>query len=425
MSKFDRVIGYETIKEELMQICDMVNNREVYENLGAKLPRGVLMFGDPGLGKTLMANCFIEESGLKATTIRKNKSEDDFVNGITEAFEWAKENSPCIVFLDDLDKFANEDSSRCNTPEYVAVQAGIDAVKGYEVLVFATANDIENLPSSLLRAGRFDRKIFVKAPTDKDAKEIIAYYFKDKKISVDVNMDDFAKMISYSSCAELETLINEAAVLAAFDRRDSIEMKDLIKSVRRKTYEAPDSFIKSDELEVKKIALHEAGHLVVSEILIPESIGFASVRTEGRDLIDGFVHTCKSADKRRYQILIALAGKAAVELYYSETVASGCHDDLDKAIDAIKAGIMNNATSGLGLLSISGYREPASDSMVNAIEATTHAELERYMVKTKEILLKNRDFLEKIAKALEEKETLLFSEIQAIKESTTITPVAI
>ena len=127
MSSFDKIIGYETIKNELMQICDMINNKSVYEKLGAKLPMGVLLYGDPGLGKTLMAKCFIEECKLEAFTIRKNKSEN-FVEHISEIFKEAKEKAPAIIFLDDMDKFANEDNNHRDAEEYVAVQAGIDDV---------------------------------------------------------------------------------------------------------------------------------------------------------------------------------------------------------------------------------------------------------------------------------------------------------
>ncbi|MBQ4289982.1 MAG: AAA family ATPase, partial [Clostridia bacterium] len=98
MSAFEKVIGYDTIKNELEQICDMIHNRDVYEALGAKLPQGVLLYGDPGLGKTLMAKCFIEETGLEALVIRRNKGNDDFIGGITDTFRRAKENAPCIVF---------------------------------------------------------------------------------------------------------------------------------------------------------------------------------------------------------------------------------------------------------------------------------------------------------------------------------------
>ena len=142
MSAFERVIGYETIKNELLQICDMIHNREIYGELGAKLPQGILLYGDPGLGKTLLAKSFIEESGLKAYIVRRNKGNDDFIGDITDTFRKAKENTPCVVFLDDMDKFANEDSDHRDAEEYVAVQSGIDEVKNCDVCFLATANEM-------------------------------------------------------------------------------------------------------------------------------------------------------------------------------------------------------------------------------------------------------------------------------------------
>ena len=129
MSSFDKVIGYRSIKRELLQICDMIRNRTIYEEMGARLPHGLLLHGNPGLGKSLLANCFIEECGLNTVTVRRDKGGDAFIDSIAQAFAKAKEEAPSILFLDDMDKFANEDNSRCDAPEYVAVQAGIDDVK--------------------------------------------------------------------------------------------------------------------------------------------------------------------------------------------------------------------------------------------------------------------------------------------------------
>ncbi len=106
MNAFDKVIGYETIKNELLQICDMIHNAKIYEELGAKMPQGILLYGDPGLGKTLMAKSFIEESGLDAYIVRRKKGNEDFISDITDTFQRARNNAPCIIFLDDLDKFA-------------------------------------------------------------------------------------------------------------------------------------------------------------------------------------------------------------------------------------------------------------------------------------------------------------------------------
>ena len=426
MSAFDKIIGYQTIKEELLQICDMIHNREIYENLGAKQPQGILLYGDPGLGKSLMAKSFITESGLPAYIVRRDKGSDDFIGKITDTFEKAKKNAPAIVLLDDMDKFANEDDRHIDAEEYVAVQAGIDEVKGYNVFVFATVNEIRKLPRSLIRSGRFDRKIEVNSPTDRDAEEIIKYYLGQKKVSDNVNMDDLVKMVSYGSCAELETILNEAAIGAAYARKEKIEMDDLVKSVLRMQYDAPDNFTKKSSDALKEIALHEAGHLVVSEILTPGSVGLASLRTAGRDSTGGFIHRCMPVTRRAHHILISLAGKAAVELYYSGVCASGCQSDLRKAADNIRDAISESGTGGFGMIDVANHRFPESSESFNSRnESVVHAELERYMFKAREILIKNRDFLEKAAQMLSEKETLLYSDIRKLRESIKITEVVL
>ncbi|MGI6336785.1 MAG: AAA family ATPase [Eubacteriales bacterium] len=421
MSAFDRIIGYETIKQELLQLCDIIGNREIYEQMGAKLPQGILLYGDPGLGKTLMAKCLIEESGLEAFLIRRNKGDNDFIAGITDAFAKAKENAPSIVFLDDLDKFANEDDDHRDAEEYVAVQACIDDVKNSGVFVLATANDIRKMPRSLTRSGRFDRKIFIRQPTDTDAVSIITHYLKGKRVSDDVHMEDLARMISYSSCADLEMILNEAAISAAFARKKTIDMSDLVKAVLRMQYNAPDNFTKVTGEDMKRLALHEAGHLVASEVLCPGSVGFASLRTTGRDSTGGFVHLCKEMTNTQDLVLIALAGKAAVELYYSEKYADGCKDDIRKAFCCIRSIISEEGARGFGMIHMSDTPFPITSENLNARkEAVVHAELERSYFITKDILLKNKAFLEKASSALIEKETLLYSDIKAIRENVTV-----
>ncbi len=426
MNAFDKVIGYDTIKSELKQVCDMINNREVYANLGANLPNGIMLYGDPGLGKTLMAKCFIEESGLKAYIVRRNKASDDFVGEITDIFNKAKENAPAIVFLDDMDKFANEDERHRDAEEYVAVQSGIDEVRGFDVFVLATVNEFHKLPKSLTRSGRFDRKIEVCSPTEKDASEIIKYYLKNKKIASDVNFDNITMMISYSSCAELETILNEAAIRAAFERHDSITMDDLTKVVLRMEYEAPDNYTRPSEDHLQEIALHEAGHLVVCEVLCPGSVGLASIRSTGRDSTGGFIRRCKELTRRPYHILVSLAGKAAVELYHSHTCANGCQADIKRAFEGIRKAISESGTAGFGMIDVSTpYSSDMSENLNSRTEAVIYAELERYMFKARDILLKNQPFLEKAVSLLLEKETLLYSDIRELRESVSIVNVEV
>lgn len=415
MNSFDKVIGYEAVKKELLQVCDMIKNREVYENFGAKMPRGIMLIGDPGLGKTLMAKCFIEESGLKAFTVRKNTSEN-FAGHITEVFEKAKDEAPCIVFLDDMDKYANEDSSRCDAEEYVSVQAGIDGIAEKDVFVLATVNEKRKLPESLRRAGRFDKKIVFGEPSGEDVRKIIEHFFKNKKVSPDVNIDDVSKMIHYRSCAELETIINEAAIHAAGKRKNRIENADVINAVLRFEYKTPEDFLNADKEMMQKLAYHEAGHVVMSELLKPGSVGLVSFRAYGNEY-SGFTRSCKALKSDSHQVLVALAGKAVVELFFG-TCDTGCDSDLRKACDYIRNELVNAGVNGMGMIDITtSYFTELSENMISRNEAVVHAELERYMFKAKEMLVNNKEFVVRVANELMAKKTLLYSDVQRIREN--------
>ncbi len=425
MNAFDRVIGYESIKRELLQICDMIHNYSAYEKLGAKMPKGILLYGAPGLGKSLLAECFIEESGLPAFILRRNVGGDQFSNKITETFELAKQNKPSIVLLDDMDKFSEEGSRLRDSEEYVTVQSCIDNVKNEDVFVIATANKIDKMPRSLLRSGRFDRTYSLKPPHDKDAEDIIRYYLSQKKVAEDVNYSDISKMVSYSSCADLEKIVNEAAINAAYQNKESIEMNDIVRAILRLWYDQDDDLPKRDKDELKKTAVHEAGHVVVSEVLKSGSVGLASIQSQSDSEIGGLVHLCVKPNSRREDILISLAGKVATEMHYSETCASGCITDLSKAIDLIKTGVTANGTCGLGFIDVRGRDDSVSDVYLSSVENIIHSELEKYVLKTRQILIANSEFFEKTVKKLLEKEVLICSDISEIRDSVKIIEVAI
>ena len=148
MKEFEKIIGYSAVKKELKQIADILKNDKVYSELGITKPNGLLLYGEPGVGKTLMANCLVEASGLKCFVCRKDKPNGDFINHLKSMFKKALDNAPAIIFLDDMDKFANGDIHRKDAEEYVTVQSCIDEVKGRDVFVLATANNILNLPKN-------------------------------------------------------------------------------------------------------------------------------------------------------------------------------------------------------------------------------------------------------------------------------------
>ena len=399
MSAFKKVIGYESIKKELRQVCDMINRQDEYKAMGAKMPHGILLYGDPGLGKTLMAKCFIKEAGLKTYTIRKTKSEN-FTEEITETFKKAKENAPSIIFLDDMDKFANEDSRHSDAEEYVAVQAGIDETIDSGVFVLATANDTSKLPRSLKRAGRFDIKVNVLPPVGEDARKIIEHYLSDKKVSGQINLDDLYKMITYSSCAELEMVMNQAAIFAVSKGKGSIEMDELVEAVLRTNYDSPDDLTIISQHKLEIAATHEAGHAVVAELLCPGSVGFVSLRSQGRHDKGGFVHMCDTSFNEETDALIALAGRVAGEMYYAEEGMNGSESDLYRAGEKIRRRVFVTGSRGLGFGDVDNRYAPnrLSENMNSRIEAVTCAEMERCMFRVKSLLYKNRPLVEKCSR---------------------------
>ena len=292
VSKFDSVIGYRAIKQELLEICDMIKNPDVYRKLGAAMPRGIMIHGEPGVGKSMMANAFLDECGLTSYTLRRTKSDGDFINEIKQTFNDAAKNEPSVILLDDMDKFVSEEGRK---EEFSVVQACIDEVKDKQVFVIATANSTRDMPSSLTRAGRFDRKIEVKIPSGQDAADIVHYYLKSKTLSEDVNFTDVAKMMSRKSCAELECVINEAAIYAGFERAEKVCMRHLVRAFLRTYFRSNEAapWEQLDEKKRKKLAYHEAGHAAVAELLKPNSVGIISIHSGIEFATKGFVGMCE------------------------------------------------------------------------------------------------------------------------------------
>ena len=417
MKEFEKVIGYESVKTELARICDVLTNAEKYAKLGVKLPSGLLLHGEPGVGKTTMAECFIEACGRKAFTCRKLKPDGDFVNEITRTFEDAKKAAPSIIFLDDMDKFANGDSNHCNSEEYVTVQSCIDDAKGKDVFVLATANSLNNLPKSLLRAGRFDKIIEVENPAGKEAEAIIAYYLGQKKFVADVNVGEIARILDGKSCADLETVINEAGIYAGFAGKESIDMDDIVRACMRVIFNAPESLEGYSDEVVEKIAYHEAGHAVVAEILEPDSVNIVSVcthdsRTGG---ITSVYQPREYFTARHYmenRIRCLLAGKAATEVKYGD-VDVGANSDLNRAFSIVERFADDYCST-----SFDRWKEyDASPALVERKEMQITVEIERYYAEARKILIQNRELLDKLAAALVEKKTVIAREIKAIKAS--------
>lgn len=437
MSKFDMIIGYSAVKKELRQIADILKNRDAYNKLGVSAPRGLLLHGAPGVGKSLMASAVIEASGRQVFICRKDQPNGDFVKYIKETFNKAIENAPSIVLLDDMDKFANGDERHPDAEEYVTVQSCIDAAKGKEVFILATVNNMRCLPRSLYRAGRFDRVIEIEAPRGDDALAIISHYLKNKKVVADVDMKTIAHIMDGRSCAALETVINEAGLYAGYERADYITMDHLLEACLRIIYHVPA--VDDDEDEGfytnlsdanyvgAQIVYHEAGHAVVSEILCPGCVTLVSAynRSGNRGGFTGYYndrsHTPLHWAKSR--IIAALGGLAANEQKYGVCDMGG-RRDLEQAFERMKDLVVSTGLCGLSLYSY-GYGEANSDVLKSAQEQATAAEVEKSYRKAKEILALNAEYFEKVADALARKKLLSAADMQKLKSECKIVPVVL
>ena len=423
MSTFDKIIGYGEIKQELIRIADTLKNWEIYKSLGAASPRGLLLYGEPGVGKSLMAKCLMEASGREVFACRKTEPDGEFVKTIKETFDRAAEHEPSIVFLDDMDKFANDDEGHRDSEEFVTVQSCIDEVKGREVFVLATANAIHKLPRSLVRAGRFDRRIEVDTPDAEDAKRIIGHYLAQKKLTGDLDYAAIAAILSGRSCASLETVINEAALLAGYQRAEHVTMDHIMEASLRIVHGIPHgSHIPVDlnvDGDMARSVYHEAGHAVVSELFSPGSASLVIAWCGAGGKNTGVTTTKNSNDlwglnRCERDIMVCLAGRAAIELRFG-AFDTGSARDLDDAFDTVMHLVQNLCYSGFDLYSYR-HRED-SQTLSGRQETAIAATVEQYYRRVKELLNSSRDFLEATAHALAEKGVLTAADIQAIRKN--------
>ena len=411
---FDSVIGYEDIKRELKRILDQLIAPEKYAALGVTEPHGLLLHGAPGVGKSTIAKCFLDACGRKTYICRKDKPNGDFVKEISRIFDEAAANAPSVVLLDDLDKFSNEDENHRDAEEFVTVQACIDRVKDHQVFVIATANNIHKLPESLVRAGRFDHVLEINCPKGKDAAEIVDYYLSQKSFVADMDVKRIARLLEGRSCAELETVVNQAGTYAAYDNRTQIEMKDMMKAILRIVFEAPETSPHSEKAQ-QLVACHEAGHTLVAELLEPGSVDLVTVLTHDSRAAgitslymdeDYFL----SKELMEVRVMCLLAGKAATEICYG-AVDTGTISDLRRAFDIVHRFVDDYCSYGFDKFV---YAQGVSQDLLDRRDTQVATEMDRYYAQTRKLLVDNRAKLEALTQRLVEEKTLLGDRIQEI-----------
>lgn len=439
MNEFDAIIGYDATKEELVRIADTLKNTARYQALGVTSPRGLILYGKPGTGKTLMANCLIKASGRPAFTCRRTEADDAFIDKMKGVFAKAEQNAPSIVLLDDMDKFANSDYQHRDAAEFVAVQSCIDNMCGKEVFVLATANEnIKNLPDSLLRAGRFDRQICVEPPKGQDAVRIIASYLANKPVDEGLDPKLISSMLAGHSCATLETVVNEAGIIAAYAGSKRITVEHMIEASMRAVFHVPteclyetDVVDLSNESTKSIVVWHEAGHAVMAELLVPGSVALISAKSKSatRNHSGFMVKNWRQADEslraELNDVLMGLGGRAAVDVVLG-VYDVGAEDDIKRVFQLLAGLLGKTCLHGFWLHSPSGGGYFDSDDYDDATaiahqrQVATESLMESYYGKVKRTLVRNRAFLDKVAIALAEKSYLTSQDIEELKQGVTL-----
>lgn len=418
MDKFDeKVIGYDSIKETLRQIADVLKRPEAYKEKGVSMPRGLLMESAPGLGKSLMASILMEESGRKSFVFRRINEGNTFLVEMKDIFDVAKEEAPSILLLEDLNLYVESNSPYA--PEWACLQACIDETSDADIFVIATTNDTRYMPQSLLRPGRFDYILNLNPPLGKTAENIVSYYLRDKNLAKDVQISGIVKAMPQVSCATLETVMNLAAINSVYRDHAHVQKEDIIDALLKVVYNLRKADCEEDPQEHQMIAVHEAAHAVVGEVLHSGSIGIITIRgSHGAigGMESGFAVYAKSEEEFQDEIIKTLAGKAGTALIYG-IMDIRAAADIKKADQLLDIWLCHFAGGGFSGVEPSENR--LSEPRLSYNEAIKSAKLEELYRRAYKILYDNRDFLLAVQKELLEHETLLNSDLAKIRESCT------
>ena len=344
---FDDVAGVEEAKEELLEVVEFLKFPERFLALGAKIPKGVLLVGPPGTGKTLMARAVSGEAGVPFFAISGSEFVEMFVgvgaSRVRDLFDQAKRNSPCIVFVDEIDAVGRHRGAglggghdeREQTLNQILVEMdGFDT--GTNVIVLAATNRPDILDPALLRPGRFDRRVTLDNPDIRGRKQILEVHSKGKPLSADVDLELVARQTVGFSGADLANLVNESAILAARQNQKEIGPQEFYESIDRVTAGPARKSRRINDREKRMTAYHESGHALVAHML-PEADPVAKVTIVARGHSGGFTKTIPTEDRSlitgnqlEARLAMAMGGRVAEELVFGE-ITTGASNDLEQA----------------------------------------------------------------------------------------------
>ena len=450
--KFNNVAGNEEAKEEVVEIVDFLKNPERYIELGAKIPKGVLLVGPPGTGKTLLAKAVAGEANVPFFAVSGSSFIEMFVGvgaaRVRDLFNQAKKEAPSIIFIDEIDaigksraaagQFGGNDEREQTLNQLLAEMDGFDSNE--PVIVLAATNRPEILDPALLRPGRFDRQVLVDKPDFKGRVEILKVHIKKIKAGKDVNLEEIAKMTAGLAGADLANIVNEAALLAGRKNKKEVNQEEFVEAVERQIAGLEKKSRRLNEKDKKIVAYHESGHAVIAETT-KEARKVKKVSIVPRGLAAlGYTLNLPEEDKFLMQKseLIAevdtlLGGRAAEEVFIGE-ISTGAGNDLERATDIIKSMVMIYGMSDVAGLMVlekqtnrflgGGLQErDYSEKMQERVDEFIKEMLQKRYEIVKNKLKEYTPVIEKMVKELFEKEVIdgkkvkeLIKEFEKLKE---------
>ena len=424
---FDDIAGLDEEKEELKEIVEFLKKPKKFTEMGAKIPKGVLLYGKPGTGKTLIAKAIAGEADVPFISMSGSEFIEMFAglgaSRVRKLFEKARKLSPCIVFIDEIDAIGSRRSSNSgaeteNNQTLNQLLVEMDGFSSEEtVIILAATNRPEMLDSALLRPGRFDRQITIPAPDLKGREEILKIHSRDKKLADDVSLENIAEDTAGFTGAELANILNEAAIIATKKEHEAITNDDLDEAVKKVTVGLEKTSRKISERDKKLTAYHEAGHAIVSQFL-PTQTAVKEVSIIPRGMAGGY--TMYKSDEDKYYIsktemeekLIALLGGRAAEKLILNDISTGASNDIEVATriakDMITVYGMSDIIGPISLKDNDGQLEYQmfGDDMQDAIGKEVKRLIDIAYQNAQEILKQNIETLHAIAKELMAKEKI-------------------